>query len=182
MPRITVHGTRKTCATLLAALDVHPRIAMRILRHSKTIGSAEQRRLSEMSVVLWTDMVSQMNTDGVGGVTYEEFQAAIEQYLGIDPAGYAAQVQPVAGAYFNPADSDSDGEISQEEFAKLFSAVARIPETEVAATFSAIRAGARKDVPGPAPRGDGGVLLRHRPPSSSQPPVRPPLKKDPRPG
>ena len=33
--RITVHGTRKTCGTLLAALDVHPRVAMRILRHSK---------------------------------------------------------------------------------------------------------------------------------------------------
>jgi integrase len=33
--RITVHGTRKTCASLLAALDVHPRVAMRILRHSK---------------------------------------------------------------------------------------------------------------------------------------------------
>ncbi len=35
VPRIIVHGTRKTCASLLAALDVHPRIAMRILRHSK---------------------------------------------------------------------------------------------------------------------------------------------------
>ena len=35
VPRIAVHGTRKTCASLLAALDVHPRIAMRILRHSK---------------------------------------------------------------------------------------------------------------------------------------------------
>ena len=34
-PRITVHGTRKTCGSLLAALDVHPRVAMRILRHSK---------------------------------------------------------------------------------------------------------------------------------------------------
>ena len=33
--RITVHGTRKTWASLLAALDVHPRVAMRILRHSK---------------------------------------------------------------------------------------------------------------------------------------------------
>ena len=32
--RITVHGTRGTCATLLAALNVHPRVAMRILRHS----------------------------------------------------------------------------------------------------------------------------------------------------
>lgn len=32
--RITVHATRKTCATLLAAFDVHPRVAMRILRHA----------------------------------------------------------------------------------------------------------------------------------------------------
>jgi integrase len=35
VPAITVHGTRKTCASLLAALVVHPRVAMRILRHSK---------------------------------------------------------------------------------------------------------------------------------------------------
>ena len=34
-PGITVHGTRKTCGSLLAALDVHPRVAMQILRHSK---------------------------------------------------------------------------------------------------------------------------------------------------
>jgi integrase len=35
VPNISVHGTRKTCASLLASLDVHPRMAMRILRHSK---------------------------------------------------------------------------------------------------------------------------------------------------
>ena len=35
VPRITVPGARKTCASLLAALEVHPRVAMRILRHSK---------------------------------------------------------------------------------------------------------------------------------------------------
>ena len=34
--RITVHGTRKTCGTLLVALDVHPRVAMQILRRSQT--------------------------------------------------------------------------------------------------------------------------------------------------
>jgi Phage integrase family len=33
--RITVHDTRHTCATLLAALDVHPRVAMRIFRHAQ---------------------------------------------------------------------------------------------------------------------------------------------------
>lgn len=33
--RITVHDTRHTCATLLAALDVRPRVAMRILRRAQ---------------------------------------------------------------------------------------------------------------------------------------------------
>ncbi|MBX6768222.1 MAG: site-specific integrase, partial [Actinomadura rubrobrunea] len=33
--QIKVHDTRHTCATLLAALDVHPRVAMRILRHAQ---------------------------------------------------------------------------------------------------------------------------------------------------
>ena len=33
--RIIVHDTRRTCATLLAALEVHPRVAMRILRHAQ---------------------------------------------------------------------------------------------------------------------------------------------------
>lgn len=35
VPVIRVHDTRHTCASLLAALDVHPRVAMRILRHSQ---------------------------------------------------------------------------------------------------------------------------------------------------
>ena len=33
--RITVHDTRRTCGSLLAALDVHLRVAMAILRHSR---------------------------------------------------------------------------------------------------------------------------------------------------
>jgi integrase len=33
--RIRVHDTRHTCASLLVALDVHPRIAMQVLRHSE---------------------------------------------------------------------------------------------------------------------------------------------------
>jgi integrase len=33
--RITLHDTRRTFGSLLAALDVHPRIAMAILRHSR---------------------------------------------------------------------------------------------------------------------------------------------------
>ena len=32
---IKPHGTRRTCGSLLVALDVHPRAAMQILRHSQ---------------------------------------------------------------------------------------------------------------------------------------------------
>jgi integrase len=35
VPRITVRDARRTCASLLADLDVHPRVAMQILRHAK---------------------------------------------------------------------------------------------------------------------------------------------------
>jgi integrase len=34
VPRITVHDGRRTCASLLVDLEVHPRIAMQILRHA----------------------------------------------------------------------------------------------------------------------------------------------------
>ena len=33
--RVPVHVTRKTCASLLVALDIHPRVVMQILRHSQ---------------------------------------------------------------------------------------------------------------------------------------------------
>jgi integrase len=32
--RVTIHDARRTCASILADLDVHPRVAMQILRHS----------------------------------------------------------------------------------------------------------------------------------------------------
>jgi hypothetical protein len=35
VPCIRVHDTRHTCASLLVALNVHPRVAMQILRHSQ---------------------------------------------------------------------------------------------------------------------------------------------------
>jgi len=35
VPRITVHGARRTCGSLLVDLDVHPRVAMQILRHAQ---------------------------------------------------------------------------------------------------------------------------------------------------
>ena len=35
VPTTTVHATRKACASLLVALDVHPRVAEQILRQSQ---------------------------------------------------------------------------------------------------------------------------------------------------
>lgn len=35
MRKITVHDARRTCGSLLADLDVHPCVAMRILRHAQ---------------------------------------------------------------------------------------------------------------------------------------------------
>lgn len=35
VPRITVHDGRRTCGSILADIDVHPRVAMAILRHAQ---------------------------------------------------------------------------------------------------------------------------------------------------
>ena len=35
VPVIAVHSARRTCASLLVAMNVHPRVAMAILRHSQ---------------------------------------------------------------------------------------------------------------------------------------------------
>lgn len=35
VPTVSVHTTRRICASMLVALDVHPRVAMQILRHSQ---------------------------------------------------------------------------------------------------------------------------------------------------
>jgi integrase len=56
VPVITVHGTRKTCGSLLAALDVHPRYAMQILRHS-TIA---------VTMAIYTEVPSAATRDALG--------------------------------------------------------------------------------------------------------------------
>ena len=59
--RIRVHDTRHTCGSLLAALDVHPRVAMQILRHSKIsitmeiyTNSRELHQPSDKPQVAWS--------------------------------------------------------------------------------------------------------------------------------
>lgn len=53
--RITVHDARRTCASLLADLDVHPRVAMRILRHAQL----------SITMEVYTEVSSQATQDAL---------------------------------------------------------------------------------------------------------------------
>jgi Phage integrase family len=55
VPKITVHGTRKMCGSLLATLDVHQRVAMQILRHSKIA----------ITMVIYTEVASAATRDAL---------------------------------------------------------------------------------------------------------------------
>ena len=68
VPRIRVHDTRQTCASLLAALDVHPRAAMRILRHTQIA------------------MTMEVYTEVPGAVTRAALKKLGESLSGLPPA------------------------------------------------------------------------------------------------
>ena len=57
VPVTPVHLTRKACASLLVALDVHPRVAMQILRHSKIAVTME----------VYAEVVSSSTKDALRG-------------------------------------------------------------------------------------------------------------------
>ncbi|MCI3152952.1 hypothetical protein ELQ39_14510 [Streptomyces sp. GB4-14] len=60
-----VHDTRHTCASLLAALDVHPRIAMQILRHSEIAVTMEYTHVpSASSVRHWAAALRRSSRSG----------------------------------------------------------------------------------------------------------------------
>jgi len=53
VPYITVHDARRTCASLLAELGVHPRVIMQILRHADL----------KVTVEIYTEVVSAQTRD-----------------------------------------------------------------------------------------------------------------------
>jgi DNA (cytosine-5)-methyltransferase 1 len=73
--RIRVHDTRRTCGSLLAALDVHPRVAMRILRHTNRHGAARvsSRPLKVCLMVSVLDLFA-----GAGGLSLGLAEAEME--------------------------------------------------------------------------------------------------------
>jgi hypothetical protein len=54
--QIKLHDTRRTCGSLLAALDVHPRVAMAILRHSRIA----------LTMEIYTEVPDQATRDALG--------------------------------------------------------------------------------------------------------------------
>jgi integrase len=54
--QIKLHDTRRTCGSLLVALDVHPRLAMAILRHSRIA----------LTMEIYTDVPDQATRDALG--------------------------------------------------------------------------------------------------------------------
>ena len=70
------HDTRRTCGSLLAALDVHPRVAMAILRHSR-IGAHDgdlhpgARRFDQGALRRLSDLLGDHRADGPAARAYE---------------------------------------------------------------------------------------------------------------
>jgi hypothetical protein len=63
-----VHDTRHTCASLLPPLDVHPRVATRILRHTKIAMTMEV--CTEVSDEVTLAALKKLG-DGLGGTPFD---------------------------------------------------------------------------------------------------------------
>jgi integrase len=78
VPTTTVHATRKACASLLVALDVHPRLAMQILRRSQ--------------IAVTMDVYSQVTSDSTLRALSERLEGHCEHHHPPAPLLYFAAV------------------------------------------------------------------------------------------
>jgi len=87
--RITVHDTRRTCGSLLAALDVHPRVALAILRHSRIA----------MTMEIYTQVPDKATRDALRRLSAEldEQPPATEAAVGVDDQDETADGDGAAG-------------------------------------------------------------------------------------
>jgi hypothetical protein len=91
---MTVHDARRTCATLLVDLDVHPRVIMRILRHAKLTVKARGPRLFRRGPLTCVDAI-------VGLTGFEPAASSSRTRRRLDGGGHvrrrhAAEVHPGA--------------------------------------------------------------------------------------
>ncbi|MGY0231151.1 EF-hand domain-containing protein [Longispora urticae] len=111
-------------------------------RHAEANGyaaqSADARRLRDATHAFWTSNLQQLDTSGAGVVTIDQFASAIAQLSAAGVAQYDALVRPTADAYFDLCDQDGSGDLSQDEFVRIFGGAASVPAEESIATFRQI--------------------------------------------
>ncbi|MEU4226311.1 EF-hand domain-containing protein [Nonomuraea sp. NPDC026600] len=97
------------------------------------VGSPHHDALQSAFAAWWEQLRDDIDGDGDGRVSREEFVAAMLSGAGRDPR-FLAAVDRVTGAVFDAADGDGDGHISREEFVRFYHAV-EIPEEAISIAF-----------------------------------------------
>ncbi|HUR03758.1 MAG TPA: EF-hand domain-containing protein [Nonomuraea sp.] len=85
-------------------------------------GSPHHGALQFAFAAWWEQIRDDIDSDGDGRVSREEFVAAMLSGAGRDPR-FLAAVDRASSATFDAADRDGDGHISREEFARFYHAV-----------------------------------------------------------
>ncbi|MFD1544262.1 EF-hand domain-containing protein [Nonomuraea guangzhouensis] len=96
-------------------------------------GSPHHDALRSAFAAWWEQIRDDIDSDGDGRVSREEFVAAMLSGAGRDPR-FLAVTDRATAAVFDAADSDGDGTISRAEFARFYHAV-EIPDEAISIAF-----------------------------------------------
>lgn len=99
-------------------------------------GSTGHQELRQVFARFWEDIIKPMDTDGNGHVTFAEYLAAYNAGVRDDPHGYE-RIRPISDAIINLADIESNGKITEDDFALALSGYG-VPEPECRAAFAAL--------------------------------------------
>ncbi|MEV0457926.1 EF-hand domain-containing protein [Catellatospora methionotrophica] len=83
---------------------------------------------------LWQSLLSNLDLDGDRRISPQEWRAGMTSAFVTDRDGYLANFQPAAQAVFGLADTDADGKLSKDEFAR-FQRAFHTPERDIEAAF-----------------------------------------------
>lgn len=99
---------------------------------AQTPDSPEQRELSEAYRALWEGMRQNMDSDGDGAISREEYVAALQSDASTGE-GYRQLIQPVAKAIIRLCDANGDGRLDSAELAKAHTGLGMTYEDHEAA-------------------------------------------------
>lgn len=99
-------------------------------------GSAEHNELRRAFTRFWEDIVKPMDTDGNGHVSFEEYLTAYHAGVRDDAQGYE-RMKPISDAILTITDTESNGKITEDNFALALSGYG-VPEPDGRAAFTAL--------------------------------------------